>query len=132
MFREFQLPVLTLVCISLVGCGGARPIKGGTAGKLHSGVDPLGDIQVTFHQTSGTTTEPIGFGATTANGTFELVTMGAKGPLRLSPGQYLCTIESVGSPLKIPKEYTKPETTPLKLTWTSSDTIVDLDFQPSK
>ena len=120
---------MMIMLIVAAGCGGgARPVSGGTAGALYSGGDPLGDIQVTVHQLEGMSFETIGFAATHADGSFELVTPGAQGPLRLTPGEYCCTLESVGAPITIPKEYTKAETTPLKVTWESGDANLELEL----
>ena len=125
-FCYLKLMVLLLVA---AGCGGGpRPVTGGTAGELHAGGDPLGDIQVTVHQIEGTSFEAIGFAATRADGSFELVTPGAAGPLRLTPGEYCCTLESVGAPITIPREYTRAETTPLKVNWEPGDTNLELEL----
>ena len=129
MFQRFQYLLFVIVLFVATGCSGsARPVTGGTAGELHAGDDPLGDIQVTVHQIEGTSFEAIGFAATRADGSFELVTPGAQGPLRLTPGEYCCTLESVGAPIVIPKDYTKAETTPLKVTWELGDSNLELEL----
>src|SRR5262245_36355928 len=81
------------------GCGGVHPVVGGTPGSLHAGDDFLSDIQVTVYQTEGGLMQAVGFGVTDHDGAFELATNGARGPLRLAPGEYRCTLESAGAPL---------------------------------
>jgi hypothetical protein len=86
----------------------------------------LSDIQVTVHKVEAGAPEPIGFAVTTADGSFELVTNGAAGALWLPSGEYLCTLESAGAPVRIPRAYAKAETTPLKVTRTSGSDSLDL------
>lgn len=128
-----QLLLLVLLFCQLTGCGSvARGVVGGTAGELHSGDQPLGDMVITVHQVDGESLEPIGFADARADGTFELVTMAADAPVRLTPGEYRCTIESSGAPLFIPREFRSPETTPLKIEWTESDNLIELNMPPMK
>lgn len=103
-------------------------MKGGTNGELLQAGNPIGDIQVTIHQVDGNSYEEVGFGNTNGEGHFELVLPGAKGPLHLVPGEYCCTLISTGSRIPIPKEYGKPETTPLKVSWTADDGILELEL----
>lgn len=118
--------VLALL-LMLAGCGSPRGVTGGTKGMLHSSAERLAEIQITIHQVNGATSKPIGFAATRLDGTFELVTNGAREPLRLRAGDYLCTLESIGSPLQIPPEFTRPETTPLKVSWAGTESSLDLN-----
>lgn len=120
------LAALLLLMVIAPGCG-PRPIVGGTKGLLRTAGKPLSDVQVTVHEVQSGATSPIGFGVTTTDGTFELVTNGAKGPLRLAPGEYRCTLESAGAPVKIPKAYAQPDTTPLKVSWSSENARLDLE-----
>jgi hypothetical protein len=120
-----RLPFWLLFAITLPGCG-AHAVTGGTPGILHFEGKPLTDIQVTVHLLEGSTTHPVGFGVTVRDGSFKLVKNGAQGPLWLSPGEYCCTLESAGSPVKIPKQYSQPDTTPLKVSWSSSDSTLSL------
>src|SRR5580765_446568 len=106
--------LLVLPALILAGCGGTTPVVGGTKGVLQAGDELLGDIQITVHAKDGTAWKPLGFGVTAFDGSFELVTSGAKGPLWLSPGEYRCTLESAGAPVVIPLELTQADATPLK------------------
>jgi len=90
----------------------------------------LSEIQVTVHQRQGTDFQPIGFGVPSARGEFRLVANGASGPLVLEPGEYRCTLESIGAPLQIPGEYTKADTSPLKISWSASDRTLDINLPP--
>lgn len=112
--------------LAIAGCQDVRPTPGGTAGTLHAGDTPLSEIQVTVHQMEADSFQPIGFGVPDADGYFRLVTTDATGPLFLPAGEYRCTLESIGAPVEIPQEYTKAETSPLKITWTESDQQLDL------
>ena len=127
MITRFELFVLVLMAAVMPGCG-SQAVTGGTKGVIHAGSALMGEFQVTVHQVEGSTTKPIGFGVTGSNGEFELVTNGAKGPLRLSPGEYRCTLESIGAPVVVPLEFTKADTTPLKVSWAASDKKLDLEI----
>ncbi|MBS0206454.1 MAG: hypothetical protein JSS49_26500 [Planctomycetes bacterium] len=116
------------ILVTVAGCGRPRGVTGGTEGVLHAGGERLADIQLTILEVEGSTTKPIGFAQTRADGTFRLVTDGARGPLRLHAGEYRYTIESAGSPLQIPSELMKSKTTTLKFTWTDGDRMLDLNI----
>jgi hypothetical protein len=116
-----------LVAAALPGCGGVKPVAGGTHGTLKVAGQLLSDIQVTVHQVEGGSTRPVGFGTTIADGIFELVTNGALGPLWLDAGEYRFTLESAGAPVQFPKEYTRADTTPLKRTWAGGDSNLELE-----
>jgi hypothetical protein len=127
VFNKRGFVALAALAAALLGCG-VRPVTGGTKGVLRSGGAPLGDIQVTVHEADGSAWRAVGFGVTAADGTFELVTNGAAGPLWLSPGEYRCTLESVGAPVQIPKVNTLPDTTPLTVTWSVGDLSLNLEI----
>ena len=117
-----------LLAATLVGCGGPKPITGGTSGVLRAGGDVLAEVQVTVHQQDGAALKPIGFAVTGADGTFQLVTNEARAPLLLAPGEYRCTLESAGSPARFPPALSKAETTPLAVKWSAGDTTLNLDL----
>jgi hypothetical protein len=94
---------------------------------LHYAGKALCDIQVTIYQRDGGSPKPIGFGVTANDGTFRLMKNMASGALWLAPGEYCCTLESVGSPIRIPKAYASAETTPLKVTWSRANQSLDLE-----
>ena len=129
---RFFIALMVVLAAALLGCGGPQPVTGGTPGTLRVGSELLSDFQVTIHQVQGTTTEPVGFGVTGADGSFQLMTNGAQGPLWLSPGKYRCTLESAGAPLVIPKQYTQAATTPLKVTWPTGEENLELDVPAFK
>ena len=114
------------------GCGGVEPVTGGTTGTLHVGRELLSDIQVTIHRVEGGSTEPIGFGVTRFDGSFELMTNGAQGPLWLTPGEYRFTLESSGAPVEFPKQYHQAATTPLKVSRSSAEETLDLKIPAVK
>lgn len=116
---------LLVATVFLAGCG-ESPVTGGTSGVLRDTAQPLAEMQVTIHRQESGEWQPLGTGVTAADGTFELVTMGAQGPLQLEPGDYRCTLESMGSPARIPVEYTHANTSPLLADWSESSTRLDL------
>jgi hypothetical protein len=130
MLHRSRFLALVLIAAALPGCG-VRPVTGGTKGVLRYGGKLLGDIQVTVHQVDGNSTQPIGFGVTANDGSFRLVKNNASGALWLSAGEYRCTLESAGAPIRVAKVYTKADTTPLKITWSASDKSLDLDASTS-
>jgi hypothetical protein len=124
--HALRIGICALLAAFSTGCG-VRPVTGGTPGVLRYRDKLFSDIQVTVHRVENGSTEQIGFGVTAADGTFQLVTNGARGALRLSPGEYRCTLESVGVPLRIPKPYAHVDTTPLKVSWSASDKGLHLE-----
>jgi hypothetical protein len=84
------------------------------------------DINITVHRSSAGSFHPIGFGLTDVEGKFILYQTGAAGPLWLEPGDYVFTLESVGPAIAFPKEYLRPQSTPLKLSWTADSKSADL------
>ncbi len=90
-------------------------VAGGTPGSLRLGDKVAGDIQVVLYATAGASHQPVGFAVTQSDGSFRLLQPGAQGPLTLAPGEYRCTLESAGTPLRIPRSMSRPETTPLNV-----------------
>ena len=117
VIRELEILCLVTGILAISGCGGIKPVTGGTVGALKVAGQLLSDIQVTVHRVEGTATEAVGFGTTDQEGLFELVTNEAQGPLVLDAGEYRFTLESAGAPVQFPEEYSKPETTPLTKVW---------------
>lgn len=123
-----RILVLAVVFGTLPGCGGPAPAEGGTPGKLTFGSDVSSDIQITVHQRVSGGFQELGFGNTSADGSFILYKSGAKEPLWLEPGDYRFTLESIGPPVQFPEELQEPNSTPLKVTWTSDMTSLLLDL----
>jgi hypothetical protein len=113
--------------LGVCGCE-SRPVVGGTGGHLRSNGQPLSEVQLTVHRREGASWSAIGFAVTGAGGEFELVTNRAAGPLQLEPGEYRFTLESVGAPVQIPREYLQAETTPLAVMWPTSDGHLQLEL----
>ena len=126
MSREL---VIGLALCILLGSGcGTRPVVGGTQGALHARGVSLADMQVVVYRSvAGGEFEPLGMAQTDLHGAFELVTNAARGPLHLAPGEYRFTVESAGSPARIPASYSHPTSTPLQRIWASSDHFLDLE-----
>ncbi|MFI4875083.1 MAG: hypothetical protein ACIALR_07090 [Blastopirellula sp. JB062] len=111
-------PLALVMLALLVGSGcGPRPVVGGTAGKLSTGGNPLSEMQVNVYRADRSNEAPLGFGVTAADGSFELMRPAAAGPLTLEPGQYRFTVESIGSPIRLPKKYSDAEKSPLTVDW---------------
>ena len=118
--------LLLAAALAVAGCGGARSTAGGTKGHLQIGSGGMPDMQVTVYEVDSGGWKTVGFGVTGVDGSFYLFQNGARGPLILAPGDYRCTLESAGAPVKIPPEYSKPETTPLKASIKSADAPLEL------
>jgi hypothetical protein len=127
MWNKPAIVSLAIIAAALVGCG-PQPVAGGTPGVLRAGGNPVSDIQITVYEADGEAWRAMGFGVPGADGAFELVTNGAAGALWLPPGEYRCTLESVGAPVRIPKEYAQVETTPLTVSWSESDEMLTLEI----
>jgi hypothetical protein len=125
-----QLLGCLLLALHVAACGcGVSPVSGGSSGTIRMGETPLSDIQVTVHRLAGDRIETIGFGVSGPDGKFALVRNGAAGPLWLSPGEYRCTVESVGPvPVRFPQVYGQAGTTPFKVEWVSSDQELELEL----
>src|SRR5690348_1652890 len=80
--------LLSMLLVTVPGCGGVQSVPGGTRGSLRSGTLALSDVQATVHETVGTAFRRVGFGVAGADGAFQLYRDGAKGPLALSAGDY--------------------------------------------
>jgi hypothetical protein len=117
--------VLLVLAAQFTGCG-PTPVVGGTRGSLRDAGGQLSEMQITVHRSDGGAWHPIGFGVTADDGSFALVTNGAQGPLLLPPGDYRCTLESVGAPVQIPAEYVTADSTPLQVTWSAGSASLDL------
>ena len=126
LLRIQSILLFLLTAASIAGCNRVQSISGGTEGTLQFGEQVLSDIQVNVHQEEGSAFKLIGFGVTDREGCFELVTPGAKGALWLTPGRYHFTLESAGAPIQIPGEFTMPETTPFKVTWSKEESELEL------
>ena len=126
MIRRVMLLMLMLTTSAALGCRGVKPVVGGTEGILRVDDEYVSDIQVTVHEVDGSSFQAIGFGVTDNDGIFRLVTNGANGPLTLPPGDYRCTVESVGAPIQFPTEYAQAKSTPLKISWSGEDRELEL------
>lgn len=115
-----------LVCVILAGCWltvagcGTRSVSGGTPGLLTIGGEKLAEIQVRIHAGTGPAFQPVGFGVTRADGTFELLSNGASGALWLPAGEYRVTLETIGPPLPVSQDYLQADRTPLKISWSKA------------
>ncbi|MBL8810586.1 MAG: hypothetical protein JNM43_10450 [Planctomycetaceae bacterium] len=127
MKLRFSIPAFVIVASMLLGCdSGPAPAAGGTSGTLKFGDAVTSDIVITVHRANGASLEVVGFGTTQPDGSFVLYKPGAGEPLFLEPGSYSCTLESVGPPLKLPKEYLEASRSPLKIEWTADLKSLDL------
>jgi len=121
--------VLSLVALgSLAGCGGVRPVKGGTPGVLQVTDQVASDLQLTLFREQNGSWQPIGFATTGEGGRFELLLPGAAGPLRLEPGAYRVTVESAGSELILPPELGQVATTPVQFQWVGTEPSLQLSL----
>lgn len=129
-FRGERWSAALILCgVLAIGCG-PRPIVGGTRGSLRGGEQPLGEVQVSVFASEQGVWTLIGSAITTDDGGFALVTPGAQGPLQLPAGEYRCTLESAGAPIRIPPEYLQPETTPLRVVRSDDAAPLELATPP--
>lgn len=113
------------VLSALAGCGSDRSVPGGTPGVLRSSTAGIRDVQVHVHRAGDQ--QAVGFGITGEGGTFALYQTRAAGPLKLPPGDYLLTLESVGpEPIVLPPSCLKLQTTPLRVRWSGSERTLEL------
>jgi hypothetical protein len=110
---------------SLAGCGRSRGVQGGTPGVLRSAQGGLSEVQIQVHRADDL--QVIGLAVTSAGGAFELVQPQAAGPLQLPPGEYVFTLESMSAvPLRLPPKTMNAKQSPLRKSWTASDTQLEL------
>ena len=127
------LSLVSGVCSIVIGCGGYRSVPGGTEGLLQSDGEPIAGIEVTIHELNETSWEVIGSGVSLSDGTFVLRSPLAEGPLWLQPGEYRVTLASVRPDfVALPVKYLSVLDTPFEVDWSSSDTMIELDFSLSK
>ena len=112
--------LLTLSIAALPGCG-PESVAGGTPGVLTTDGHPIPDVQVAVY--SAGTGERLGSAVTMADGSFQLITANTTGPLELDPGTYVVTLESVGAPTDLPRDYLDAKSTPLRIDWDQQDRL---------
>ena len=126
MDSQYLRAVMATCFLVLFGCDNSpAPAIGGTSGTLKFGDQVTSDIVITIHRKTGAV-EALGFGTTQSDGLFVLYKPGAAEPLFLDPGDYCCTLESVGPLVRIPKEYLDPKRSPMTFTWTEDSDTLDL------
>ncbi len=131
MNRLIPRCLLVVACIGL-GCHSETdPAPTGTPGILLAGTHSLKDVQITVYpdEPQGTAdAQPLAFGITDDGGRFRLQSHGSLDGFDLPEGNYRMTLESVGEfQLIWPAEFSSPRQTPLKKTWSSSDSELVLD-----
>lgn len=122
--RWCRLTSVPLVAVLVAGgCNiqSVKPISGGTTGVLMSDSNPIPDVLVRIHRSGSG--EPIGFGITRTDGSFELVTDDSRGPLNLPPGKYVITLESVGAPTDLPDSLRHVKSSRLQIDWSGEDIL---------
>ncbi|MCH9653674.1 MAG: PepSY domain-containing protein [Planctomycetes bacterium] len=113
---------VAFLLLSMSGCG-ANLLEQGTEATVTVAGEPIIDVRVTvFLMQDGQPVE-LGSAVSREEGKLKFIQPKAAGPLVLGPGDYRFTVETVGAPLVIPKEYRAPATTPLQVTMPSTDGI---------
>jgi hypothetical protein len=110
------------------GCG-ERPVKEGTQGVLRFNDEPVANIRVTVNRVDPKGIQVVGYGLTEADGTFQLVTHAGRAGLKLTRGNYCCTLKSMGASVRIPNHFAEVNTTPLKVSWSDRDTSLNLEVR---
>lgn len=124
--------VFVFCLLHLCGCShGPSPVSGGTAGSLTAVETRLPDFEIKIYEAANLNL--LGVATTGSDGSFHLVLPKGEGPLRLSPGDYVVTLESVGpaSP-RMPPAYANATKTPLKVSWKSTDQSLELKIPAFK
>ena len=91
--------------------------------------EPVANIRLTVNRVEPKGIKPVGSAVTAADGTFQLVTHGGRAGLMLTPGNYRCTLKSMGASVHIPNHYAEVNTTPLKVSWSDRDTSMNLEVR---
>ena len=103
MNRPIQL--LAGLLLLSAGCSDTpASAVGGTAGKLLPGSETTREIMVHIGRRSGNTITELGFGTTDDGGEFQLLLPGAHEPLQPETGEYIICLESIGPPIRLPKD----------------------------
>lgn len=124
------IPILAALLLLSTGCSDTpASAVGGTAGKLLLGSETTREIMVHIGRRTGNTTAELGFGVTDDAGEFQLLLPGAHGPLHLPPGEYVVWLESIGPPVRLPKDCMSPERSTLKLTCSDPARLPDLQVE---
>lgn len=123
MQKIISQTLLLLFALTFSGCGNGS-ISGGTGGKLESNGHPLGDFKITVYEFDNDSYNPVAFAVSKNDGSFKLIQHEVKGDFWLTTGESAFTIESIGSDVEIPKEYSTPKTTPLKITWNKGEELL--------
>jgi hypothetical protein len=128
IFQACGAVAACLIVTTLAGCG-ERPIKEGTQGVLRFNEEPVANIRVTVNRVDPKGIRAVGYGLTEADGTFRLVTHAGRAGVKLTPGNYCCTLKSMGASIRIPNHYAEVNTTPLKVSWSDRDTSMNLEVR---
>lgn len=119
--------VLAAGLLLAAGCGGPQPVTGGTRGLLHAANMTVADIEVAVY--GDDSQEVVGTGVSGGDGWFELRNAAASSAVRLPAGRYAITLRAIGpDPVRIPSEYSSPQTTPLKIDWVNESDVLDLEL----
>lgn len=135
---SFQSPAvpwsrrLGAVClVALMGCGQRSSPMSGTPGQVLLNGSGFGDIQVNVFTPSG---DRIAFGVSDPAGMFRLLTPDASQAVKLNPGSYRLTVESVGSvPVPLPSQLGQPDKTSLVREWSGAEDALRVELEvPAK
>lgn len=120
------LGIISILAGCLSGCGSSAISRDGSPGSLSFGTQTLSDICVVVHVQDGSEFRSPGFGITNHEGSFHLLRTASQDALKLEPGEYSFTLESLGPQIVFPADYLDPKKPPLKVTWTAEMASLDL------
>jgi hypothetical protein len=118
----------SLVATMIWGCR-EHPVKEGTQGVLRFNEEPIANIRVTVNRVEPKGVKAVGYGVTETDGTFQLVTHAGRAGVKLTPGNYCCTLKSMGASVRIPNHYAEVNTTPLRVSWSDRDASLNLEVR---
>lgn len=121
----FRTAIVVFGFALTIGCSkGSRPISGGTHGLVTTDGLPMSQIELTVYEDNPFCGEPLGFGAVSNDGSFELIDASRSEKLLLEPRKYRFTIESLGAEIMIPKKFGDPKETVLRCWAAQNEAIV--------
>ena len=121
------LLLIALLMSPAYGCR-ERSVTGGTTGVLRNAD---GDVlrEVRIHVCAAGETTPLGFGETASDGRFALYQPQARGPLHLSAGEYVATLESLSPELPhLPATVADPLHSPLRFHWSPGNGPLEINL----
>lgn len=122
---------IALFLLHAIGCGRMPAVIGGTEGVVRAGDVAIDGVEVKIYDQATATL--LGLGTSGPDGTFNLVTPAAAGPLNLTSGEYVATLEAVGPDVpKLPAGSLDFRTSMLKISRASDSEPIEIKLPAIK